>query len=47
MSGRKKQVTEEDFAALPPIKLSEIEESQRKIAAKMDELITNGQIRSF
>lgn len=47
MSGRKKQVVDEDFAALPPTKLSEIEEAQKRIAVKMDELITAGSIRSL
>ena len=46
MSERKKIVVEDDFMALPPSKLSEVEESQRRIALKMDELITSGQIRS-
>lgn len=46
MSERKRQVVEEDFSVLPPIKLGEIEESQRRITAKMDELITAGTIRS-
>lgn len=47
MSSRKKQVVDEDFAALPPTKLSEIEEAQRRIAVKMDELLTAGLIRSI
>jgi flagellar motor switch protein FliG len=46
MSQRKKQVVEEDFSALPPTKLSEIEESHKRIVAKMDELITLGLIHT-
>ena len=45
MAERKRQIVQEDFAALPPIKISEVEEAQRRIVIKMDELRTVGLIR--
>jgi len=46
MSERKRKVVEEDFAALPPTKISEVEESQRRILIKLDEFRTAGLIRA-
>ncbi|MCO6432664.1 MAG: hypothetical protein J5J00_17565 [Deltaproteobacteria bacterium] len=46
MSARKKQVVEEDFTTLPPKKISEVEEAQKRITSKMDQLKTAGLIRS-
>lgn len=46
MSERKRQTINEDLAALPPTKLSDIEEAQMRIARKLDELRTAGLAKS-
>lgn len=46
MSERKQTMVREDLAALPPTRLSEIEQAQRRIVLKMDELRTSGAIRT-
>lgn len=46
MSERKQTMVQEDLAALPPTRLSEIEQAQRRIVLKMDELRTSGAIRT-
>ena len=46
MSERKLQIVQEDFAALPPTQLGEIEECQRRIVRKADELRTQGLVRT-
>ena len=46
MSERKQTMVREDLAALPPTRLSEIEQAQRRIVMKMDELRTSGAIRT-
>ena len=46
MSERKRDMLNEDFKALPPVRLSEVEEAQRRILLKLDELRTAGLVRS-
>jgi flagellar motor switch protein FliG len=46
MSERKQTMVRDDLAALPPTRLSEIEQAQRRIVQKMDELRTSGAIRT-
>ena len=46
MSERKQTMVREDLAALPPTRLSEIEQAQRRIVLKMDELRISGAIRT-
>ena len=46
MSERKRRTIEEDFAALPPTKLSDVEEAQSRIVRKLEELRTAGLIKS-
>lgn len=46
MSERKRKMVEDDFAALPPTHIEDVEQAQRRIIAKADELRTNGIIRS-
>ena len=45
MSARKRQVVEEDFANLPPKKVTEVDEAQQRILSKIEELRTAGSIR--
>lgn len=42
MSERKRQMVLEDFSALPPMPVSEVEAAQQKIIQKLDELRTHG-----
>ena len=46
MSERRRKVVHEDFAALPKMRLAEVEEAQRRIVSKYDELRTSGAIRT-
>ena len=46
MSSRKRQVVDEDFSNLPPKRVSEVDEAQKRILDKMEELRTSGSIRS-
>lgn len=46
MSQRKAQIVQEDFSSLGKIALSEVEESQRKIMLKLDELRKSGLVRT-
>lgn len=46
MSERKRIMVEEDFAAMPPTRLAEVEEAKRRILSKADELRTSGRIQS-
>ncbi len=45
MSERKRSLVEDDFAALPPMKLSEVEDAKKRILSKADELRTSGRIQ--
>lgn len=47
MTERKRKVVEDDLALLPPMRISEVEESQRKILVKLEELRTAGLVRSI
>lgn len=44
MSQRKRDMVVQDFEALPPTRVSEVEEAQRKILEKLDDLRTTGQV---
>lgn len=46
MTERKAALVKEDFAALPKVKLSDVEEAQRRIMKKLEELRSSGQIRT-
>jgi len=46
MTERKKTQVQEDFALLPPVRLSEVEAAQKRILTKLDELRTAGLVRS-
>ena len=46
MSERKREMLKADFESLPPTKKSEIEEAQKRILMKVDELRTQGAIRT-
>ena len=46
MSERKRGMVEGDYADLPPMKLSDIDEAQRRILNKLEELQAAGRIRS-
>ena len=46
MSDRKREMVDADFKALPPVRLSEVEEAQRRIIMRLEELRISGQIRS-
>ena len=46
MSERKKAQVQDDFSALPPVKISEAEAAQRRILEKMEELRKSGLIHS-
>jgi flagellar motor switch protein FliG len=45
MSPRKLQVVQEDYASLPPTRLSEVEEAQRRIMKTLEDLRTSGKIK--
>lgn len=44
MSERKRTLVKEDLAALDPVPVPQVEEAQRRILAKVDELRTRGEI---
>jgi|GEM_PF-1789686 len=46
MSERKQQIVREELAALPQVRLVDVEDAQRRILAKLDELRTSGAIRT-
>lgn len=46
MSERKRTMVQDDLAALPPTRLSEIEAAQQRILRKLDELRTSGAIHT-
>ncbi len=46
MSERKQQIVKDDFQALAPTRLSDVEEAQRRILGKLDELRTAGLLRT-
>jgi flagellar motor switch protein FliG len=46
MSERKQQVVQDDLAALPPTRLSEVEEAQRRIMNRLDNLRMAGMIKT-
>lgn len=46
MSQRKAQLVKDDFTALPKIRISEVEDAQRRILKILDELRSSGQIRT-
>lgn len=46
ISERKQQMLEEDFINLPPVKLTDVENAQRRILFKLDELRKAGLIRT-
>jgi len=46
MSERKKSMLQSDFETLPPVKKLEVEDAQKRILARLDELRTQGIIRT-
>ena len=46
MSERRRQIVEEDFSALPQVKLRDVEEAQRRICIKLAALRTSGLLRT-
>ena len=46
MSQRKRQTVEEDISALPPCRLSDVEEAQRRILNILEQLREQGLVRS-
>ncbi len=46
MSERKQQIVKSDFEAMPQVRLSEVQEAQRRILKKLEELRTAGEIRT-
>ncbi len=46
MSERKRQIVQSDFEALPQVRLSEVQDAQRRILKKLDDLRTSGAIRT-
>lgn len=46
MSQRKRALVEDDFNSLPPTRKTEVEDAQRRILDKLDELRTSGLVRS-
>lgn len=46
MSERKREMVEEDFHALPPTRLIEVEEAQRRIMIRLDELRKAGLVKT-
>jgi flagellar motor switch protein FliG len=46
MTDRKRQLVQEDFEALPQLKASDVDEAQKRIIAKVDELRALGTIRT-
>lgn len=46
MSDRKRSMVEEDFEAVPPLRLVEVEEAQRRIMLKLDELRKAGLVKT-
>ncbi|MDZ4784805.1 MAG: FliG C-terminal domain-containing protein, partial [bacterium] len=46
MSERKRNMLQSDFESLPPVKKAEVEDAQKRILTKLDELRTAGAIRT-
>lgn len=46
MSDRRRQIVEEDFGALPQVKLRDVEEAQRRIMMKLSALRTSGLLKT-
>ena len=46
LSERKRRIVQSDFEALPSLRLSEVQEAQRRILKKLDELRTTGAVRT-
>lgn len=46
MSERRQQIVDEDFASLPPVKLRDVEEAQRRIMQKLSALRTAGLLKT-
>lgn len=46
MTERRKQIVDEDFAALPPVKLRDVEDAQRRIMMKLSALRTAGLLKT-
>lgn len=46
MTERKAALVKEDFESLPKVKLTDVEDAQRRIIKKLDELRSSGQIRT-
>lgn len=46
MSDRRRQIVEEDFSALPQVKLRDVEEAQRRIMTKLSALRTSGLLKT-
>lgn len=46
MSERKAEMVREDFRALPKVRVSDVEDAQRRILKILDELRSSGQIRT-
>ena len=46
MSERKAKLVKEDFESLPPVRVSDVEDAQKRIMKTLDELRSSGQIRT-
>ena len=46
MSERKRSIVQSDFDAMPPVRLSDIEEAKKRILQKLEELRRTGAIRN-